>query len=246
MGIAKKNKAFISVLLLIIAISIIAIVYYAQDWSAKKKVSKIEIEGNDILTKKEVISIVENSIISKKKDNIELITLAGLLEENSYIKKAYLSFSGSESIKIEIIERKPIAYLVKDNGELVFVDSDMALMPFRITDLNEDNIPLLRNILNDGKLDSLAMKNALKILNSINEDKNRIKGKISEVIYESENMFSFILKEHGLKVKAGNAEDMSYKLFKLSKIMDLIYTNSDMYNSQYIDLRWEGQIVVRS
>lgn len=246
MGITKKNKAFIPVILFIIAASIVAVVYYAQDWSAKKKVSKIEIAGNELLTEKEVVSIVEDSVISKKKDDIDMISLAGLLEENSYIKNAYISFSGSESINIEIIERKPVAYLVKDNGELVFVDDDMAMMPFRIIDFRQNEIPLLRNILNDGKLDSLAMSNALNILNSIKKYKNEMYGEISEVIYESRDMFSFILKKHGLKVKAGNADDMKYKLFKLSKVMDLIYTDKDIYNSEYIDLRWEGQIVIRS
>lgn len=246
MGNSKKYQISFAILLLFVVASIVVIILFAQAWSSKKTIDKIEISGNTILNCDQITTIVENIIIGKTKEEIELSQITETIEKNQYIKKAYLSFSGSDEMRIDIIERQPIAYLVHDDGTLVFVDKYMELFPYKLYDKME-SIPLIRNVLSKNKIDTTGLENAICIIETMKNTEDNNYKNISEIIYNKlTKNISFILTNNGLKVLFGKNDNLDLKIKRLSETIDLIYKDKIIFNCRYIDLRWNNQLVVKS
>jgi len=243
---AKRNKIIISILLIAIVSTIAMIVYFAQDWSANKSIKGIDITGNILLDKEEILLKVKPLVINHRKDEIDLIAISNSLRKNEYIKEVYLSTASSEKIGIEIIERTPLAYLVKDNGSLIYVDSDLCLFGYRHDMINPD-IPIIRNILSEGIIDTVAISNAIEIVQSIRDISNEVFKNVSEIIYNDNSIaFEIIFTAIGKKVIFGNNNSIAEKVDKMKLILDLIEKEKSLQLSKYIDIRWNNQIVARS
>jgi hypothetical protein len=243
---SKRNKIFISIFLVVIASAIAMIVYFAFDWSAQKRIKDIDVSGIKLLDEQEVINSVKPMFIDKKKDEIDLKAIADTLKKNQFIKDAYVSFASSDRIGIEIIERVPEAYLVKDNGSLVYVDSDYRIFEYRPNKTSTD-IPLVRNILSASFYDTLALAKALGMLKFIKEKNEDVFEEISEIIFdEKDKCFEIIYTGSAKKILVGKIDDFEEKLNKLRVILDIIDQEKPLHLSKYIDIRWQGQIVARS
>jgi hypothetical protein len=243
---SKRNKIIISIFLVVIASAIAMMIYFAFDWSAHKQIKDIDISGIMLLDEQEVINSVKPMVIDKKKDEIDLKAIADTLKKNQFIKDSYISFASSDRIGIEIIERVPKAYLVKDNGSLVYVDSDYKIFEYRPNRTSTD-IPLIRNVLSASFFDTLALANALEMLKFIKEKDEDVFEEISEIIFdEKEKSFEIIYTGSAKKVLVGKIDDFEEKLNKLRVILDIIDQEKPLHLSKYIDIRWRGQIVARS
>jgi len=242
----KRNKIIISIFLIIIVSTIAMIVFFAFDWSAQKTIKDIEITGVNFLDDKEVINKVKPMVFNKKKEKIDLKAIADSLKKNQFIKDCYISFTSSDKLQVEIIEREPKAFLVKDNGSLVFVDSFFKLFEYR-PDRNALDIPLVRNVLSASFYDTLALSEAFEMLKFIKEKNENVFFEISEIIYDNKNKsFEIIYTELAKRVLVGKIDNMDDKLQKLCVILDLIYQEKTINQSSYIDIRWQSQIVARS
>jgi hypothetical protein len=243
---SKRNKIIISIFLIITAFSIAMVFFFAFDWSAQKQIKGIDISGIKLLDEEEVVSNINPMVIDKKKDEIDLKAIADTLKKNQFIKDSYISFASSDRIGIEIIERVPEAYLVKDNGSLVYVDSDLKIFGYR-PHKTETDIPLIRNVLSASFYDTLALGNALEMLKFIKERDEDVFEEISEIVFDEKNKnFEIIYTESAKKVLVGKNENFEIKLNKLRVILDIIDQERPLHLSKYIDIRWHGQIVARS
>ncbi len=246
MGKLRRNKVIISMLLIIITATIVVIVFFAQDWSSKKRIKSIEVSGNILLSDEEITSQFDPYIINADKDSINMVEIADSLKINPYIKEAFISMSGSDKLRIEIIERKPLAYLIHDNGVPVYVDSDLNLFDYRPERINPD-IPIIRNILSNDQIDSSSLNKALYIINEMKAYDSRIYSNVSEIIYDKNSKeFYLTYTGKGTKIIFGGNDNLNQKFSKLSKIIDLIHKDRQLYQCKHIDLRWNNQIVVRS
>jgi cell division septal protein FtsQ len=242
----KRNKIIISMLFVIIALVIAMIVFFAQDWSAKKSIKSIEVSGIALLDEDEITSKVKPFILNIKKEEIKLSAISDSLKENQYVKEAYVSMSSSEKIRIEIVERNPLAYLVADDGSLVYTDEDMAIFDYR-HDKMSDDIPVIRNVLRQSLIDTTALMKAFRIIADMKAEIYDVYKDVSEIIFDiNTNGFEIFLSDSGKKILFGDVENSKQKIRKMNIIMDMLNFDQKFYNSKYIDIRWKGQIIASS
>jgi cell division protein FtsQ len=165
----KANKRLI--MLLVLFFTMIAVVAYVQ--SPLSHVKKITVQGNELLSRNEVISATN---ITKKTNiwsvNKKDITLE--LQSMSEINKAEVKINWPNTVIIQIQERKRIAYLKKE--KLYFpVMEDGNILKGR----EMDQIPVIAPLLFDFKEGAILKE----MVTALDELPNEIVNSISEIHY---------------------------------------------------------------
>lgn len=238
-----KNKYLILIFVLVI-ISVGTLIWLAIAWSENQEIKKVNISGNKIVNEEDILKSMSSSAINNQNFEIDISKIQKLLKKNPYIQETYITHKNLNEIKVEVKERNPIASMVLENGNLVYIDSSMNLLPYILYD-NMPDVPLLNGVFQNGEIDSLAIIGSFAILNLINKDtKQYLLPLISEIDYnKSNNTFSIITSGEGAEIKLGGIHNLDTKINK----MDAFYKSSYIASNKsikYIDLRWDNQILV--
>jgi cell division septal protein FtsQ len=220
---------------------------FANGWTSNQLIGVVRLSGNSVVMPEEIISLLDSSLYTMPKESVSLLEIQKTAEAHPYVKKSFAMTNSTNELLIEIEERKPVAYIVIDNGISSYVDEDGIILPFRFIPGQQDLI-LFRNMTIRGREDLSAVKGALEILSELKESKNGAVSKlVSEILWDKESL-SYTLKtsDVAIKIYIGAAENISGKI-------DLFYSywvnkqpNDKVYNIRYIDLRWDGQLVVNT
>lgn len=228
----------------VVLVLILVLMLLSKSWSDKQLVRTIKIEGNQYIETSEINSLVSPLAVNKYKKNVNLDTIKALLNQNPYILQVDLSIGITGNLNIEIQERNPIAFLLMNNGVIAYADKDGVILPFK--PLNQDlNLPVISgfqaNIENDTNfilngcriIDFIKSKNDIDLYESISEIK-------FDYRYKSYNLY---FQNYPGLIKFGRAIDLDEKFLKLNKIFKSESGLELLKIADYIDLRWNGQIV---
>jgi cell division protein FtsQ len=187
----KANQRLIFLLLLFF--TMIAIVAYVQ--SPLSHVKKITIKGNEIISSDEIIVISnltnKTNIWSVKKKDIVLE-----LEKLDEIKKAEVEVVFPNSIKIQVHERKRIAYLENDKSYYPVIDNAKVLLNREMDEIPV-NAPILFKFEEGAILEEMIMN-----LDQLPEE---ITNSISEIHYtpkETDQYHISLFMNDGFEVNA--------------------------------------------
>ena len=242
-GQSKKQFMLLGGIIFLIA----CLGFIADGWSESLPVARVRVVGNNVLAPDEIISLLDSSIYSTPKESLSLLEISEPVEEHPYVAKAFVMFEASDGIVIEINEKIPEAYIVHENGKSSYVDKHSNILPFRFIQ-NKNDLPLFMNMTTYGDINKDAVSGALKILNELKSDKDGSVFKmISEIIWNADSeSFTLRTSDNGIIVLFGRAENIREK-------MDYFYSwhlneqpNLKIHKIRYIDLRWDGQLVVNS
>ncbi|MGA2296142.1 MAG: FtsQ-type POTRA domain-containing protein [FCB group bacterium] len=241
---SKKSRLFIQLLLLLVALS--SLVLLSSKWDSKQPVTNIKIIGNKIITEKEIKEKIFDVQNNNTLQNPNLSEILKKVSSIPFIKSAYIYRKNSNEIDIEIKERTPIAIIVNTQGELALVDDNCNILPYRIYSDFPD-LPLLRGLNPGGKIDDFYLNEAIKIIEILKNNKNRILDSfISEIIFDSENKsFKILASDFGLDVYLGDPYLINEKIENLLSWWQDNFTKDELSKIQYIDLRWTDQVVVQ-
>ena len=121
----KKNKNIIFIISIILSLLLIVIIYFYND---DNKIRYINIKGNIYLSEKYILDIIEISLEDKY-----LFILPPIVEtrlnNSSFIKDSKVSLDKYNTITIEIIEKKMVAYIFNDNLEVLTEDGEIIIIP---------------------------------------------------------------------------------------------------------------------
>ncbi|MEO8666428.1 MAG: FtsQ-type POTRA domain-containing protein, partial [Ignavibacteria bacterium] len=106
------------------------VAYFSVKWRSGSTISKISITGNYTLTREEILAIarLKDSAISIDEINIDLIQ--DRISKHPELKKVFVSVELPSELKIEVIERRPVAILNGEN-EIKLIDNELDIFPFR-------------------------------------------------------------------------------------------------------------------
>ena len=220
---------------------------FANGWTSNQLIGVVRLSGNSVVTHEEIISLLDSSLYTMPKESVRLLEIQKTVEAHPYVKKSFAMTNSTNELLVEIEERKPTAYIVVDDGKSSYVDKDGVILPFRFIPGQHDLI-LFRNMTVRGRDDLTAVKGALKILAELQKSKNGAVSKlVSEILWDKESL-SYTLKtsDVAIKIYIGSAKNLAEKI-------DLFYSywvnkqpTDKVYNIRYIDLRWDGQLVVNT
>ncbi len=238
-----KKRLFLYGPLIVIIGGIIAAIVFSGKWDSGKKIENITIEGNNLLRSNEILGMTKDKLIGKVKDSIDLDKISEMVEANRFVEKAVVSFSGFDEVMIEISERKPVAYVTDQNGNLFFADNYGKVFPFRKNSAFSD-LPVLRNFIRSGKADVRKLRQAAAIIREFDEaDDPDVRNVLSEIVFNTaDKSFELIAVNNGLRIKFGKPDRLPEKIRKIRKFFKK-FDQAEIDKLRYIDVRWKDRLI---
>ena len=253
-----RNKIIILTLLVIIAA---AGVYYSVGWRSGYVISQITVSGNHTLSREEILSAarLKDSAIIEKDAEIELIQ--DRLINHPEIKKAFVSKMPPSELRIEIIEKRPVAIL-NTGSELLLLDDELETFPFRQTAKAFD-IPLISGVRIENthnpknRFNKEDLRYALFLILNSYKDSKILYSNISEInlsdtgksiVYLSEDSSPFYL-PRDVNKSLSDEEYRNQLLYKLKIFESYLKQSIDSHlkaDVKYVDLRYSNHVIVNS
>jgi len=239
----SKPKTF-QVLILIALVICLAL--GANAWKSSLKISQIKIDGNRIVNTNEIIQLTKVQIgaLLYKAD---LTAIQRNVISHHYIKDAVVERNLPNSINIQIIERVPIAMV--SLSEPLYVDEDGVVLPkavsYRIFDLpvisrisSSEPFVLGSTITRPDEIEALQL---LAVLKNVNRP---LYHNISEIQVRNGGDIVLYSAEGGVPIIFGRG-DLSGKIARMEIFWNDIVRTRGVQYLQYVDLRYQDQIIAR-
>lgn len=241
----KLPKPQSSISVLIVGLLIVAfLIVLSFQWRSKQRVKHVDVEGNVLLEKEEVLNVSQLHLDSLKMSDLNFKEITRRIEEHPFVKIASIMSNGSETLVIKIIERKPIARMITTHGDVRFIDAEATILPYRLTVLNLD-IPLISGIAVKDAADSSYLREAVRLIQKIESTDEKLYKAISEIQADSDGRFRIITTENALPIYFGSTDELTAKIEKIKLFWNTQLFKIGAMNLRYIDVRWNGQIVVQ-
>lgn len=240
----KKN------LMNFIVISIVlATILVSKNWASYRngtKIKKVYFFGNEIIENNFINSFNEE-IKNKDIYDLNINEISKVFEENHYIKAARVSKHFPDKIKIEIIERDPIAIvnnkvpiLIDENGIILPNNKEAfkKIIPF-LSGFNQNKL----SYINGEKATSPKLNEAISLLKKINEKNELLYKNISEIALNNDKEFVLVLIDYPTKINLGSS-DLDKKI-QIIESFDSSVNPDGLYAFKSIDLRYQNQIITQ-
>lgn len=238
---AKKHF----LLMMLLGGVILGVAIYANMWKENRRATEVVVDGNRILAAKDILTLAtvpDNSLMF----NLDLYAIEQRVRKNPYVKSVAVHRDIPNRIRISIEERVPVAAVVMDR--LYYLDADGYVLPPARSQSIFD-LPVLTGLPSGEFVSGVRTKNrdafdALSILAVAREIDDELYRNISEIHFEENRDAVFYTAEFGIPVVLGR-EQVGINLVKFDSFWKSIVVKSGAQQLQYIDLRFEDQVVVR-
>lgn len=234
---------------LIFIFSIIATICLSYYWSSLKETisfSDISISRTSILSE----STYERFILNLKDTNKSFFKIINnSIETHPYIKAARVSKHFPNKILIELIERKPIAFLKAKDLLIATIDIDGFILPIQ-GNIRNFNLPVMSNINpdpkfypNGKKVLSKKVEECISWLALINKKHINLYDNISEINMTSLNEIEIILYDHPTNIYLGQKNFIS-RIGTLIEFQKVLHPKQ-LSDFAYLDMRYKNQIIAK-
>ena len=185
--------------------------------------------------------------MSINSSDININELSKVFEDNHYIKAVRVSKHFPDKIKIEIVERDPIA--VVNNREPILIDENGIILPNN-KEAFKKIIPFLSGFnqnklsyINGEKTTSPKLNEAISLLKKIKEKNQSLYKNISEMALNGDKEFVLVLVDYPTKINLGS-NDLDKKI-QIIESFDSSVNPDGLYAFKSIDLRYQNQIITQ-
>ena len=247
---SKKNKVFeikkmiLSFLSLSLLGLMIKVSFLWASYSGALDLNHIKFSETKILDVSNYKSLL-GEITNEKSKKLNLYEISELIESHPYVKYARVSRHYPSEIKIEIIERKPIAIVNMD--PMIFLDENGFVLPVEGIQTNY-NLPVMNNFNSEPQLYplgelalSVKVKEAIALISKIKNNYSGLYNNLSELKITSSNEIELILSDLPTHIYLGN-EKISSRIRTLKEFESKLKPNK-MSDFSYLDMRYDNQII---
>ena len=182
---------------------------------------------------------------STKQDKIHEITKR--IEEHPYVKAARVSKHYPSQIRIEIMEREPIAIVNKD--PMVLLDESGFVLP-DLGNLNNHILPVMSNFNSDEefyphgkKALSVNIIECISLLSQLKEQYDGLYDNLSEIKMSASNEIELILADQPTHIFLGN-QDIDSRINILKEFEKELRPKS-ISGYSYLDIRYNNQVIAK-
>ena len=238
-----KHKTAGVLVLITIAI---CLVFGANGWKSSLKIKQIKIDGNRIVGENEILQLTQvqmNALLYKS----DLTAIQRNVMSHYYIKDAVVERNLPNAIHIQVVERVPIA--IVNRSETMYLDEEGVMLPRSISHRLFD-LPMVSGI---SESDPLAFGSiikqpdvleALRLLSTMKIVNRPMYHNISEVHVRNGGDIIMYSAEGGVPIIFGR-DEMPNKLVRLETFWNNVVRIRGTQLLQYIDLRYQDQVVAR-
>ncbi|MBV6479624.1 MAG: Cell division protein FtsQ [Ignavibacteria bacterium] len=248
-------------ILLTVILLIFVSLLLSISWRGKEPVQKITVIGNYSIPREDLLfaARLNDSLISNEEINIDLIQ--DRISKHPEVKKVFVSRENPEELKIEIVEKRPVAILNGEN-EIKLVDDEPDVFPLKVSQKIYD-LPVISGVRMDNSINQKSKYNkedlrlALYIILNAYKESKYLYNSISEInLSDSEKVIVYLSEDsspvylpRGKNKNISDAEyrgGLDYKMKVFDSYIRSLGDNHLKENVQYVDLRFSNQIIVNS
>ena len=224
----------------------LALVIAANLWKSRLTVGRVEVTGNRIVETNEILQLAHVSEGAKLYE-LDLMSIRNDVLTHNFIKEVSVERDLPSTLVIRVTERSPIAMV--NRSEIRYLDPEGVILPHSLSRELFD-LPMISGIdatvpLAVGtRIHNAHILEALDILSTTREVSRELYHLISEVRLRSGGDIVLYATEGGIPIIFGHG-DAARKLFYLNTFWKDVASQRGFVNLQYIDLRFEDQIIVR-
>ncbi len=248
----KKNKNKSEFIKVAIAIScfmgFFIIIFVSFWWSGLKdsNTTKIKFSETTILN----IGTYEKLISGIIKDNTihnKITRITKSIVDHPYVKAARVSKHYPSEIRIEIMERQPIA--IVNIEPMVLLDEFGFVLP-DLGNLNNYDLPIMSNFNSDKELypsgdkaKSVKVIECISLLSKLKRQYVGLYDNLSEIKVSSSNEIELILADQPTQIFLGN-EDINFRINILREFEKELKPKT-ISNFSYVDIRYDNQVIAK-
>lgn len=210
----------------------------------KKKISSIEISGNNLLAEKDYLS---QSKLNNKDEyhNLTLKVIKDRVQKHPYVLNADVEFYNNDVVKIYLTEKSMKAILV-NHSTPYFISDNMELLPL-MPKTKVADLPVITNPDDSDRLKSFSfvkgddVTNALEIIDAAKMEDGKYFKYLSEI--NLRNGGDIILSFSGFKSPiVFGKHDVAAKIVYLQNVLNFLAANNSIASTSYIDVRFEDNV----
>jgi len=241
----SKSKNNFKIPTPVIYIFLVAVGLYFFIHSPFFTIKNINVTGNELLDTEKIISLSQVNI-GQNLFKIEKEEIIDRISVHPFIKEIEVKRGLPYTLKIHVIERKPVGLLVCPDGFIQVSEEGVFLA--LIHDIGEYSLPVISGV----NLDQLPgpgqviKNNELSLaIGIIGASSQELLNNIAEInIKNKGHILAYTL--NGIEIRLGSFQNISEKLDDLNQILeDFNKKGLNGSNIEYIDLRFSGSPVIK-
>jgi cell division protein FtsQ len=236
---------------------IAAIAVLAAEWRESAVGVLLDVRGISITTKENILKaagIRDTSNLA----SLDLLRIRDKILENPFIKDVQLTRDPPKTLRVDVIERKPIAMLLNVQTRDWLLDEDGFVLPASAMPTVHD-LPVITGV-NDGvreltpgakelmpgvRVVNVQVQKGLQALKSIHGIDPALAQLFSEINLDNRRDLMLYTMEGGVPVILGSPARLPEKMQAFRAFWENVAMKYDPSSLEYIDLRWKEQVVTR-
>ena len=246
LNILKPNLIVLSILFLLV----LTLMRLSSWWSLLNNnlvLKNISISKTSIINHEEYYDLVDH-FIGNSLNELKINNISKILKAHPYVKATRISKWYPSTIKIELIERKPIALL--NITPMVLLDSDGYVLPNKKSKMNF-NLPILNDFNSNielypygDKVLSINVKDCIHWLKRIKIEYPSLYEAISEMKMTSDNDMNIILSEYPTHIYLG--KNRIWTRIEILKKFETKLLPKKLSDFSYLDMRYNNQVIAKN
>lgn len=218
----------------------------ANAWKSSLVVQKVAVEGNRVVATNEILQLAHVSPGMKLYD-LDLTVIQRDVASHHFLRSAVVERDLPSTIRITVEERRPLALL--RHNEILYVDRDGVVLPHQVSRELFD-LPIITGLPASPRprvgttLTNQDLREALSILIAAEVIGKELYHLISEVQLRNGGDLVLYTAEGGIPVLYGRG-NAAEKLMRLEAFWNAVVREQGTQHVEYVDVRFEDQIVVR-
>ena len=237
-------------------ISTVLVVFSAVDKTKDARTQGVEVviealpNGKYLINDEDVKEVIkaafDSDLVGEKVSSIDVERLEVELKEEPFVLDANAYIDASQTIKIQLQQRKPILRVLDSNGLDYYLDENGVKMPpskhytARVL-VATGSLPAFTN--DYLKRENHPINDLFSLTNVILKDE--FLNPLTEQVHFNKKNFTIIPKVGDQKIIIGNLEDLDDKIERLKVFYREGMSRTGWQRYKELDLRYEGQVVAR-
>ena len=206
------------------------------------------VENNYFIDKKDVSNILgrfsNNKLVGRPIESFNLAAMEYTLQKNVWIKHAEIYFDNNDVLKVNVVEREPVARIFCNNGSSFYIDTARLRLP--VSDKFSARVPVFTNFPTENivlsKEDSNLLTGIRKISEFILRDSFWM-AQIEQVDITAERTFEMIPKIGQQVIIFGDADNYHQKFNNLLLFYKQVESKVGWNKYSKINIMYAGQVI---
>ncbi len=220
------------------------LVVVAMQWRDAVRVHAVQVQGCSAIEAGEILDLADIPLDSLRFDQIDFDEVEQRVEQHPFVHSASLMSRGADELALRIRERVPAAYLVHRARGLHFIDDEGEILQHRFTSQSWD-LPVLSGFEAEDGFNRAALDDALALGRRLRAAGDHVFAGISEIRRENNGNFTLICADGATPIYLGRNFADADQIGKLRAWWRTPERRDSTVKFDYIDLRWNGQLVVK-